>query len=274
VALTKQLKKMKFIFIPITILITIWFSTKQVIKSDNKYNTKKDSVFFFRKIISFDNIYSEIQIINHFDYEEYPQGDLMNNSVPNRLSYIKDTLSPYRIIFWNYRTEWFESSVYKPQYIEIFNQKFCIDSLFFKNYGKYSNKEIFSNNMYDIKSVFEIKYKKKMFLTIGIAEANMISRNWYWLLFEISKNKVIYSYGLITNANSTIEESPPYCFNDFNNDGRLDFACWSYKKNKHVIEAYTIAGNKLIRLNQYLYLYEKEYDYYIDYLHSNWKFEN
>lgn len=89
--------------------------------------------------------------------------------------------------------------------------------------------------------------------------------NFYITLFDITDPDKITAYALAEQASYT-----PYCFGDFNNDGKLDYIQWEFEEP--VMEVYTLENKTFHKLNGYkVYINQtKEGSYFIDRKKSKW----
>jgi len=152
---------------------------------------------------------------------------------------MEDTATGYHIKFQNYQAWYSDSNTVNKQFIDILGKRFYIDSLFDKNEDGFD----FSFKV-TLNYIFEISLNDRKYLCLGFnnEDDNGSMFTWYNILVDISKPNYIHANGFITLTDeySLTIAGPPLCINDFNNDGKLEFAKWIYEKGKHIVKCYSI----------------------------------
>jgi hypothetical protein len=145
--------------------------------------------------------------------------------------------------------------------IEIGNNKFCIDSLVL---GK-----TFDNNspsiVNSISGVYKFYLQNNKFIVFYLQDlVNPISfPSTLIMLFDISVQSEIKYIPIGFQACDNIN-----CFDDFNNDGNLDFYYWDF--NSDSLFLYNIQNSTLKKSNYYLKMSQDEGGFNICKEHSNW----
>ena len=146
--------------------------------------------------------------------------------------------------------------------IILYDKKYCIDNLFYEIKVlkteeplrlNYASGYTFSLNSKDYISLF--------FWDPTIPTSNL---SYYIILFDVSDKKNIKFYFFDEQMSLT-----PDCFGDFNSDGVLDFANWTYGNS---LKCMTLVGDKFKNVKNKLVLIKEKSStsYIIDWKKSNW----
>lgn len=151
--------------------------------------------------------------------------------------------------------------------IELYGVKYKIDSLYYGN-DYFKKPYVFSS----LVNVGRFIFNKHSYIAFFIQDiSNPITfPNTLILLFDISdKNKISY-IPIGFQASEDLK-----CFNDFNNDGILDFAKWTqgYDYIECLYRYELNDKNKFVpKKTDFVFIKEKQDGYYIDIIKSKWKY--
>lgn len=155
-----------------------------------------------------------------------------------------------------------EPPFYFRDSIFLFNKKYCIDNLFYE-------KKVLKNEeplRLNYASGYTFSLNSKNYVSLFFWDSNIPSSTvtYYIILFDISNQKDIKSYFFDEQMSFT-----PDCFGDFNNDGKLNFANWTYNKKLYGM---TLIANKFKRVkNKFVIIEEKSNGIFsIDWNKSKW----
>ncbi|WP_433831146.1 hypothetical protein [Flavobacterium anhuiense] len=162
-----------------------------------------------------------------------------------------------------------DAQIKKRDAIEIQGHKFNIDSLY---YGRKFNRKmpyIFSS----LVNVIKFNFNKQKYIAFYIQDVSnpVTLPNTLILLFDISDLKDIFCYSLDFQASEDLK-----CFNDFDNDGFLDFADWKqgYDYQKKLFRYKLINRKFVLQKKDFVIIEENSSGYYINSKLSNWSYGN
>jgi hypothetical protein len=152
--------------------------------------------------------------------------------------------------------------------IEIYGLKFNIDSLYYGRKYNYKKPYIFSS----LVNVIKFNFKNRKYIAFFIQDLyNPVNLpNTLILLFDISEIKNVICIPIGFQASEDLK-----CFNDFDNDGILDYADWKqgydYRKRLYL---YKLDKNKkfVIQKKHFVIIEEDVSGYYINSNESNWSY--
>ena len=216
--------------------------------------------------ISVERIYKELNdkslhYIKFSDTINLIQGDQINKK--KKLDFLLLDISiPHNLKFKKFTNNNPNTSFYFRDSIFLFDKKFCLDNLF---YGKKTlkNEEPLRLN-YASGYTFLLKSKKYISLFFWDSTLPTSNPHFFIILFDITNINNIKPYFFDEQMSFN-----PYCFGDFNNDGKLDFANWKYDEKLYYT---TLTGNKYKTLkNKFVLIKESSIGiFYIDWEKSNW----
>ncbi|MFH6949766.1 hypothetical protein ACHRV6_14825 [Flavobacterium sp. FlaQc-51] len=144
----------------------------------------------------------------------------------------------------------------------LFKEKYCVDNLFYEKRLLKNEKPLRLNYA----SGYSFSLNSKNYISLFFWDSTIPTSNlrYFIILFDISDVKNIKPYFFYEQMSFT-----PDCFGDFNNDGVLDFANWSYS-NK--LECFTLVGNKFKRIKNKIIITEEKSanNYSINLVKSKW----
>lgn len=213
---------------------------KNLSENPIEYETITDSLIVSSESINKENVETILDIINlppPYDYIFFKRHNYLNPEPP----YI------------------FRDSIF------IMNTAFGIDNIFNGNKFDISQEPLHLSYICGYKFNICIKsYIALYFFDYTIPNSNP---NFYIILFDITDKDKINAYGLGEQASYT-----PYCFGDFNENGKLDYIQWKFEEP--CMEVYTLENRIFHKLNGYrVYINQKKSgNYYIDERKSKWFF--
>jgi hypothetical protein len=146
--------------------------------------------------------------------------------------------------------------------IFLFDKKYCIDNLFYEKKVLKIEEPLRLNYA----SGYSFSLNSKKYISLFFWDSTLPTSNlsYYIILFDVSDKKNIKSYFFDEQMSFT-----PNCFGDFNNDGKLDFANWTYDNH---FECLTLVGNTFKRIkNKFVVVKEKSHGIFeINWIKSNW----
>lgn len=146
--------------------------------------------------------------------------------------------------------------------IFLYNKKYCIDNIF---YGKKTLKKEEPLRL-NYASGYNFSLNSRDYISLFFWDATIPTSNlsYYIILFDVSNQKSIKYYFFDEQMSFT-----PDCFGDFNNDGVLDFANWTYGKS---LKFMTLSANKFKNLKNKFIVFKETTDrtYLIEWEKSNW----
>ena len=152
--------------------------------------------------------------------------------------------------------------------IEIYGFKFSIDSLYYGRKYNYKKPYIFSS----LVNVAKFNFKNRRYIAFFIQDlSNPVTLpNTLAFLFDISEIKNVFCIPIGFQASEDLK-----CFNDFDNDGVLDYADWKqgYDYQKRLYR-YKLDKNKkfVMQKKDFVIIEEDSSGYYINSKESNWNY--
>lgn len=144
----------------------------------------------------------------------------------------------------------------KTASIHIGKKRFILDSLFYgKEYEKYES-IVTDVNIFGVFKIYEITYKNKNYILAytGYMGGNNSLINIKPLVFILNASEAIFvDFGEVYQ--STLS---PLCFDDFNDDGELDYINWSYFSSLSA-DFYLLTNNGIKKTPFYLLIDNTNY---------------
>jgi hypothetical protein len=190
-----------------------------------------------------------------------------DGNIDSNIKYVHKIDEYYELFLFTYKYQYDsdkDSDEYKIDipYFEI--NKYKIDSLF---YGKDYNESIYLRNVFHrakFRELYRLDYNNRIYFLCYpyCYTGNSSIMNYKPVLFYFNQKNTSQVH-FIENDDLFQHTSNSLCFNDFDEDGVLDYLHLENDKDNHEViygVLYSIVGNKFVkRQDHFLYLYDCEY---------------
>jgi hypothetical protein len=224
---------------------------------------KEKNVIFSYDLLSTDSLNYDLITPNKFNLVSNAKIHLAGDYYVSEKTYLID--SQLNIRYTKYNFSELDSVIKYRDKIEILGKTYILDSLFYKENFSLSQE----NRTSILNAVYKFKFLDRQYICFYIQDVtNPESQvNTDVLMLDITNHNKIIAVLHAFQASENLR-----CFGDFNRNGQLDFALWSYGNSfSDTLKLYELSNDKFILdTSKYIILVDSENSYFVNSKKSKW----